>query len=59
MFLAALGKRDAETAANGTLVLSGDVRPRVQRQAIGVAWKSVAAGVALTIAAMGLIALVR
>jgi hypothetical protein len=57
VFLAALGKRDAEIAANGTLVLSGDVRPRVQRQAVGVAWKSVGAGLALTIAAMGVIAL--
>lgn len=57
MFLAALGKRDAEIAAGGTIVLSGDARPRVRRQAVGVAIRSVAAGVALTLAAMGLLAL--
>ena len=59
MFLAALGKRDAEIAGNGTLVLSGEDRPRVQRQAIGVAWMSVAAGLVLTLAAVAVLALAR
>ena len=57
MFLAALGKRDAEIAAGGTIVLSGTDRPRVHRQAIKVAISSLATGVALTLAAMALLAL--
>ena len=56
MFLAALGKRDAEIAAGGTIVLSGEARPRVRRQAIGVAIRSLASGVALTLAGIALIA---
>jgi len=56
VFLAALGKRDAEIAAGGTVVLSGAERPRVKRQAIRVAASSLAAGIALTLAAMALLA---
>jgi formate/nitrite transporter FocA (FNT family) len=33
-------------------VLSDDARPRVQRQAFAVWWKSIAAGILLTLGAM-------
>ena len=49
--LAALGKRDREMAGDGTLVLTGDARPQVRRQAKVVWVKSALAALALTVIA--------
>ena len=54
MFLAALGERDAEIAAGRTRALDRGAVWQVRRQATEVVWKSVAAGVGLTLLALGL-----